>query len=102
MYARGFLAKTQAEAESSMNSNAKRILITEFPFLKEKCNKMLEDNQEARSGYRFINTLLLDYVTAEGDHKAAIDIWDSLMTKYDPIRENYWLFRKQQYQKFLS
>ena len=98
VYIRGFLAKSKKEAESSLTTNAKRILITEFPFLKEKCQKMLEENQEAKSGYRFINTLLLDYLTAEGDKEECIKICDSLMTKYDPIRENYWLFRKQQYE----
>jgi protein farnesyltransferase/geranylgeranyltransferase type-1 subunit alpha len=98
VYLRGFLARSQEEADRSQlsTSSAKRTLITDFPFIKITCEKMLHDHLEGEHGYRFINILLLDYIIAENDNsERAIDICWNLAYKYDPIRENYWNFRKQ-------
>ena len=94
VYIRGFLAKSAEEAEKSVETSAKRILVTEFPFIKEICQKMLEEYEEGAHGYRFINILLLDFLIAEGLNTQAIDVIQKLATVYDPIRENYWNFRK--------
>jgi len=55
---------------------------------------MLEEYEEGAHGYRFINTLLLDYLTAEGKKDEANEIITKLETMYDPIRANYWKFRR--------
>lgn len=94
-YIRGYLAKSHEEADRSQisTSSAKRTLITEFPFIKETCEKMLHDHLEGEHGYRFINILLLDYLIAENNVERAVEIC-SKCCKYDPIRENYWNFRR--------
>ncbi|CAI2374217.1 unnamed protein product [Moneuplotes crassus] len=96
VYIRGFLAKTDEEAKRSQrpNSSAKRIIITDFPFVKETCLQMLKDYEEGAHGYRFINILLLDYLIGEGLKEEANEVIDKLATVYDPIRENYWKYRK--------
>jgi len=75
VYLRGYLARSKQEAERSLGSNSsvKRMLISEFPFIKEKCEQMLKDNIEGSSGYRFILTLLLDFQIAENDIEKAVE-----------------------------
>lgn len=101
VYLRGYLATSQEEAERSQNTNAKRMIITEFPFIKEKCEDMLKTAEEESPGYRFIYVLLLDYLNpsvANDDNcrKQAIEICEKLASTYDQIRENYWTYRKAQ------
>lgn len=81
-----------------MATSAKRMLITEFPFLKDECEAMLDKYPNGTSGYRFIYVVLLDFYTAERDNQKCIETCESLGTVFDPIRENYWLFRKQKYE----
>lgn len=98
VYLRGYLARSQEEAERSIKTSSKRIIITEFPFLKEECENMAKEHLEGESGYRFVIILLLDYLIAENNTSKATEFCDLLGEKYDPIRANYWLFRKQQLQ----
>ncbi len=73
-----------------MSTNNKRWYILDFPDIKDRCKKVLED--ETHLDNRFIYSLLLDYATAEGDKEEAIKILGHLK-KIDKLRENFYQWR---------
>ena len=75
-----------------MKTNAKRILITEFPEVKDKSETILKDMKEGDGGQRFVYTVLLDWMRAQGEKDKWKEIWEILETKCDRIRENYWKY----------
>lgn len=88
---RGMLATSEEEAKLSLKGNNKKIMITEFPSLKEECLKLLSDN-ELNKANRFIYVTLIDYAVAEGDNSKAVEYLE-LLKKIDKIRENYYQWR---------
>jgi hypothetical protein len=69
---RGMLATSKDESEKSLNTNAKKAYILEFPELKEECLKLLNED-EFNKGNRFIYFTLIDYCVAEADLEKAIE-----------------------------
>jgi len=90
-YMRGMLATSAAEAEASLRTNNKKILITEIPVLKKECLSLLEEDVFNKSD-RFIYVTLIDYAIAENNQAKAVEYLE-LLKKIDKIRENYYQWR---------
>ena len=75
-----------------MKTNSKRILITEFPEVKDKSEAILKDMKEGDGGQRFVYTVLFDWMRAQGEKDKWKEICEILETKCDKIRENYWKY----------
>ena len=89
VYLRGWLACSEAEEKrSKVGSNAKKMLITEFPELKEQMHKLLAAS-DLNKGNRFIYYVLIDFAKAEGDRETAVK-YLSLLKVIDRLRENYY------------
>jgi hypothetical protein len=58
---------SEEEAEKSKTTNCKKILISNFEFLKENCLRMLEEASSKHQENRFLYEVLLDFSIFEKD-----------------------------------
>ena len=73
VYLKGYLAQTREEqAQTNAKGNIKRWYIGDFPEVKERLLKLIDEKEEFKAN-RFLYSTLLDFATAEKNWSQALD-----------------------------